>query len=948
MQSDAMSGDFPAGRPAPIGAAGKAKSAARGLSVGRRLTLIVLAVSTPMLLLAALVVWWLANHQSQERREVMLYASRVIQSAVDAQLRKYITIGQVLAASPSLQSDDLAAFREEAEHTLPGLSRYWVVLADAHGRQVVNTFAPRARAFPPLAPQLFANEVRAFETKRLQISGVLTGPIAKIPFIVVGVPVFHKGKPVYDVMIGVDVTVFRHLLNVQRVPKGWLPAVIDRQGNFIARTHHGGRRIGEPAPAGWRAVMQLDGVFEFPSLQGRPSTHANTVSPLSGWAIGVAVPNDVFEAPIRQTVLIASLVGLAVTLLSMLLAAWAARRITIPIKALESGARALQRREPVSFVATQVPEFDHALHAFDSASQALLEHEHQQTRAQMALRASEEQLRLLIDGTKDYAVFMLDPKGNVVSWNEGARRAEGYAADEIIGRHFFVFHTSEDIAAGKPNDELETALRAGAYEEEGERVKKDGTRFWASVVITPLFDENGKLKGFSNITRDITARKRAQEKLAWLASFPERISDPIVEIDLAGRIHYLNPTAERLFPDLAQKGLAHAWLADWQSVLPRVQQTDKYERFVVVGESTYQQSIYYLEDVERLRIYGSDITDRKRAEEKFAALTDRLRATVDTAADAIVVIDQCGIVQSVNPAVERMFGYCADEVVGRNVSMLMPEPYRSAHDDYLEAYLWTGVAKIIGIGREVEGQRKDGRIFPIELAVAEWRIADKRFFTGILRDITDRKQAEEHVRFVMRELSHRTKNVLAVVQSMAWQTARSSVDLEDFGKRFASRVEALACSHDLLTETRWQGVRLDDLVRGQLRLFGAEKHLDADGPELVLKPEAAQSLGLALHELATNALKYGALTRPTGRIEISWSIEADDAASGQFRMVWRESGGPEAGPPERTGFGRTVIKEMTERALKGHVALEFRSEGLFWQFTGPVVACLANAADLTP
>ena len=218
----------------------------------------------------------------------------------------------------------------------------------------------------------------------------------------------------------------------------------------------------------------------------------------------------------------------------------------------------------------------------------------------------------------------------------------------------------------------------------------------------------------------------------------------------------------------------------------------------------------------------------------------------------------------------------------------------------------------------------------------------KRFFTGIMRDITKRKQAEEHVRFIMRELSHRTKNLLAVVQTMAWKTARTSLDLEDFEDRFASRVQALACSHDLLTKREWHGVRLEDLVRGQLHLFGAEKHLDAHGPDLVLRPEAAQNLGLALHELATNAAKYGALTRPAGRIEVGWSIDLEDAASPQFRMYWRETGGPEASPPKRNGFGHTVIKEMTGRALKGEVALEFTPEGFVWQLTAPTIACLTN------
>jgi PAS domain S-box-containing protein len=670
--------------------------AARGLSIRQRLTLIVLAVAIPMLLLLAGIVWWLAHRESEKRRDAMLYASHAILSAVDAQLGKYMTVAQMLAASPSLQRDDLASFREEAARGLPGMSRYWVVLADARGQQVFNTLVSAEGPLPPVASKVLPDEIRAFQTKQVQISDLISGPAAKMPAIVVGAPVFHAGAPAYYLMIGVDVTVFRDLLYAQHVPKGWLPAIIDRQGNFIVRFLHHERFVGKPASAGWRAVMQREGVFEFPWLEGRPITHANTVSPLSGWAIGISVHNDVFEAPIRQTVLVASLVGLAVTLSSMLLAAWAARRIALPIKTLETAAQTLRRGEPASFAATGVPEVDHALAAFDTACKTL------------------------------------------------------------------------------------------------------------------------------------------------------------------------------------------------------------------------------------------------RIEEQ------RRRAIVETAVDAIVVIDQDGIVQSFNPAAERIFGYQANEIVGKSINLLMPEPQRRAHDGHIRAYLKTGVAKIIGIGREEVGQRKDGTTLPIDLAVAEWRDGDKRFFTAIMRDITARKQAEERIQLVMRELSHRTKNLLAVVQTIAWKTARTSIDLKDFEERFAKRVAALARSHELLIEGNWDGVALKDLVCDQLHLFGADEHLDVDGPDLVLKPASAQTLGLALHELATNAAKFGALTCAAGRIEVTWSVDLQDDASGQFRMCWRETGGPKVSAPGHKGFGHTVIKDMTERALNGEVALEFPPEGLVWHFTAPAIAALGG------
>ena len=138
---------------------------------------------------------------------------------------------------------------------------------------------------------------------------------------------------------------------------------------------------------------------------------------------------------------------------------------------------------------------------------------HGQAKAEAALAASEEQFRLLVSGVKDYAIFMLDPTGHVVTWNAGAERIKGYRPDEIIGQHFSRFYPPEDLAAGKTEHELEVATRTGKYEEEGWRVRKDGTRFWASVVITALRDATGELCGFGKVTRDLTERREAEEEL---------------------------------------------------------------------------------------------------------------------------------------------------------------------------------------------------------------------------------------------------------------------------------------------------------------------------------------------------------------------------------------------------------------------------------------------------
>jgi PAS domain S-box-containing protein len=201
---------------------------------------------------------------------------------------------------------------------------------------------------------------------------------------------------------------------------------------------------------------------------------------------------------------------------------------------------------------------------------------------------------------------------------------------------------------------------------------------------------------------------------------------------------------------------------------------------------------------------NEDISEQKRAEDALRESEERCRSIIATAVDAIIVINEAGEIQCINPAGERMFGYAGNELAGRNVSIL-PEPYRSAHDRYISAYLETGNAKIIGRGREVEHQRKDGSIFVAELAVTERRAGGKPYFTGIIRDVTERKRYEEQIRLLMGEVNHRAKNMLALVNAVARQTIAATPD--DFIERFGERIQSLAASQDVLVKNEWKGAK---------------------------------------------------------------------------------------------------------------------------------------------
>ncbi|HEX6135085.1 MAG TPA: PAS domain S-box protein [Longimicrobiales bacterium] len=249
-----------------------------------------------------------------------------------------------------------------------------------------------------------------------------------------------------------------------------------------------------------------------------------------------------------------------------------------------------------------------------------------------ALHESETRFRLLVESVADHALFMLDPDGRIMSWNAGAERLLGYREEEVVGRHSSIFHTAEDQHAGRPAAVLKAALREARHEDDGWRVRKDGSRFWANVIVAPT-RLDGELIGFAKVMRDLSVRH----------------------------------TADVL-----------------------------------------------------------------------------LKSIMDGVTDGIIGIDEYGTIRSFNAAAERMFDYTADQVVGSNISILLPEPYRTNFVDYLARFAHTGHPRV-GRGRQLVGLRGDGTTFPLELAVNDFILDGKRFFTGIVRDISRQRALEDQL-----------------------------------------------------------------------------------------------------------------------------------------------------------------------------------------------------------
>jgi PAS domain S-box-containing protein len=333
----------------------------------------------------------------------------------------------------------------------------------------------------------------------------------------------------------------------------------------------------------------------------------------------------------------------------------------------------------------------------------------------------------------------------------------------------------------------------------------------------------------------------------------------------------------------------------------------------------------------------SSVRQHELTEQAQNAEAEHLAAIVTSSVDAIISKDLQGIMLTFNRAAQRLFGYTAEEAVGRPVTLLIPPNRLDEESDILQR---------IGRGEtishfETVRQRKDGSLVDISLTISPIRDRGGRIIGAakIARDITERKQVEQHNKLLMAEVNHRAKNLLGVVQAVARQTAKHSHPAI-FVARLSERIAGLAASHDLLVTNQWKGVEVANLVEAQLAHFKdlIGKRVLLDGPPVRLTPAAAQGIGMALHELETNAAKYGALSNSQGRVRISWQVVAAQAPS--FTMRWLEEGGPKVTAPNHTGYGHVVIGRLVEAAVGGTTEIDYREDGFSWTLSAPVADAL--------
>ena len=380
--------------------------------------------------------------------------------------------------------------------------------------------------------------------------------------------------------------------------------------------------------------------------------------------------------------------------------------------------------------------------------------------AESALRESEEKYRRLIESVQDYAILMLGPGGEIRSWNPGAERMTGCTYEEVAGQNFSCFFSLEDIKRGRPEEILRLAAANGFHEEQGMRVRKDGTRFMVHTTFTASRDPAGILRGFSVISRDLTQRTESEVKYRGLL---EAAPDAMVVVNQVGEIVLLNVQAEKQFgfhrdelvgqmvKRIIPEGFAERLIADGtRSAADALAQQigtgiELNGRRKNGSEFPIEIMLSPLESAEGILVTAAirDISVRKDAEKHLAQMEGRYRGLLEAAPDAMVVVNQGGEIVLLNVQAENQFGYSRDELVGQKVKNIIPKGFaeRLIADGTRSAA--EALAQQIGTGIELSGRRKDGTEFPIEIMLSPLESAEGILVTAAIRDISVRKAADK-------------------------------------------------------------------------------------------------------------------------------------------------------------------------------------------------------------
>lgn len=561
--------------------------------------------------------------------------------------------------------------------------------------------------------------------------------------------------------------------------------------------------------------------------------------------------------------------------------------------------------------------------------------------------------------TSSIALHIVGSDGTILYANKAELELLGYRADEYIGHSIAEFYTDRHVI----EDILERLQRGEKIDKYPAEIRaSDGSVKHVEVTSSGQF-KDGKFQHTRCFTVDVTNLKRElSRKDDEFRQILEGLPMPVYTTDHLGKITYYNRAAAELAgrePEIGKdewcvsfrlftrdgKHLPHAE-CPMAIALKENRPVRNEEAIAQRPDGTFVPFLAFPTPIrdENGELIGAvnmllDLSERARSEEA----AQHLSAVVESSFDAIVSKDLNGIIKSWNSAAEQLFGYTADEAIGKSVSMLIPSDHQDEEPRILSR---------IRSGERVQSyetirQRKDGSTIPVSLTVSPVRDSSGRIVgaSKIARDISANKESEHRIRMLMREVNHRVKNQYSVILSMIRETNKRCENPDIFERQVRERIMALSRSHDLLVSGDWKGATIFELLLAQVKPFGNEDRISMSGPSIILSPNAVQYLGIAFHELATNSAKYGVLSGNSGQIAVAWKLVNTGEAT-LFRLTWTETDGPQVGAIAKAGFGTVVLKRVSPQAVSGTGDLQYHPDGVAWTLEAPVAAVEASLLDI--
>lgn len=551
-------------------------------------------------------------------------------------------------------------------------------------------------------------------------------------------------------------------------------------------------------------------------------------------------------------------------------------------------------------------------------------------------------------------LHIVDENGFIVRANKAELAMLGYRREEYIGRHISAFHMDPSVIA-------EILSRLGR----GEDISRFPARLRAAdgSVRHGLITSNGHFKdGQFNTSRcvtvDVTGEKlaleNARESEFRFQSMLESLPSAIYTTDAQGHVTFFNDAAADLAGRRPNLGVDQ-WCITWKLYRPDGTPLPHAECPMAVALKE-KRAIRGLEliaerpDGSRARVipYPTplfdkngeligginmlvDVSARLQSEQELA----RLGAVIASSEDAVIGVNLQGIVTHWNEGATQLYNYESHEMIGQHIESIVPPELHAQESEILEKLRRGERVK----NYETERVGKDGRRISISLSASSLRDEAGNIIgmTKVGRDITERKRAEQLQQLLLNELNHRVKNTLATVQAIAHQTVRSARSPGDFAVSFTARLQALSRAHNLLTQSSWQGAELLPLIREQLIFTDSNERISYAGPKVSLEPQTALHISMVLHELGTNARKYGSLSVPRGRVSLNWSVQSTRANEDPTLLLkWQERDGPSVAAPIKQGFGTTLIQQSIQ-AHGGDVIIDYGPEGVTCEIKVPIV-----------